>query len=289
MADYIIATDSGCDLTAELYEKYDVRPIMLEYELDGKTYEDTLDPKELKEFYNKMREGGAPKTSQLNTVKLEDFFETLLKENNTIVYLSLGSGISGSYNNARLAANAVCERIPESKIIVIDTNGASMSYGLLVIEAAKKRAEGKTAEEMAEYIESIKFNVGVYYTTKDLTYLHRGGRVSGASKVVAHMLGINPVLTLDHDGHLIPFEKVRGEKATFDSIGKNIRGTVVDAPSQTLYISQADCMEKAEILAKKYKEEVGFKDVVITNIGAIIGAHTGPGLVALFYLGTERK
>ncbi len=289
MTDYIIATDSGCDLTAELYEKYNVRPIMMEYEVNGEIKKASFEKSDIKAFYNDMLDGAAPKTSQLNTEALREFFEELVKEGKPILYISLGSGISGSFNNARLAAQTVCENNPDTKIIVIDSNGASMSYGILVIEAAKARAQGKSIDECAEYIESIKFNVGVYYTTKDLTYLQRGGRVSKTSKIVAHMLGINPILTLDHDGHLIPFEKVRGEKATFAKIESFIKETVVDAKGKTLYISHADCLEKAQMLGEQYKKSIGFDDVVITDIGAIIGSHTGPGLVALFYFGKERK
>lgn len=289
MANYIIATDTGCDLSAELYREYDIRHIPMEYELDGKTIEATLDKEALKKFYDNMREGGAPKTTQLNIVKLEKFFEELLKEGKPVMYLSLGSGISGSYNSACRARDAVLERNPDAKLFVIDTNGASLSYGMLAIEASKQRTAGKTIEENVEYIESIKFNVDVYFTTKDLTYLHRGGRVSKTVKVVAHMLGINPVLTLDHDGHLVSFENIRGEKATFNKIGKMMAESGTNLSESTLYISHADCYEKAKALGEKYKAEIGFKDVVITDIGVIIGAHTGPGLVALFYYGTERK
>lgn len=288
MSNYIISTDTGSDLTLALYKEYDIIPLMMEYEIDGNVFEDTVDEIDLKKFYQNMRDGAAPKTTQLNHVKLCDFFTKLSKESKDIIYISLGSGISGSYNNACNAAKEVSENTGVA-IHVIDSSVASLGGGLLCITASKNRQNGMSVEENVKNIEDIKHNIDIYFTTKDLTYLHRGGRVSSASKVLGHMLGINPILDLDYEGHLKVCEKVRGEKATFDRIEKNIAETVINPQNQTLYISHADCYEKAVALGERYKAKHGFKDVVITNIGTIIGAHTGPGLVALFYLGIPRK
>lgn len=288
MADYIIATDTGSDLTTELYEKYNIIPIKMEYEVDGKTFEDTFDEKELKQFYDNMKAGACPKTSQLNREKLTKFFEQLLKENKPIIYISLGSGISGSCNNAMAVAKELNEKYDGADIRVVDSTLASLSGGMLCIKASENRQNGMTVDENIAALESIKHNILTYYTTKDLTYLHRGGRVSKAGKILGHMLGINPILNLDFDGKLIAREKVRGEKATFDRIEKLITSEVIDPENQTLYISHADALEKAQTLGERYKQNIGFKDVVITNIGTIIGAHTGPGLVAFFYSGKTR-
>lgn len=287
MAEYIISTDTGSDLTSALYEKYDIVPLKMEYEVDGNTFEDTFDEKELKAFYDSMREGACPKTSQLNRVKLTEFFKGLAKEGKPIMYISLGSGISGSYHNACESAKEVTEQTGVA-IHVIDSSVASLGGGMLCIIASENREKGLTIEQNIEAIDAVKHNMDIYFTTKDLTYLHRGGRVSSASKVLGHMLGINPILTLDYEGHLKVHDKVRGEKATLDRIAKYISETAKKPEEQTIYISHADAYDKAVAFGERFKEEFGFKDVVITNIGTIIGAHTGPGLVSVFYFGIPR-
>ncbi len=289
MSDYIICTDTGSDLTQELYTKYDIVPLKMEYELDGVNYPDEYDEASLKKFYQKMREGGSPKTSQINTAKYEEFFENLIKENSTVLYLSLSSGLSGSYNNACLAAKEVMSKNEGANIYVVDTLGASAMGAMLSISASENRKNGMSAQDNAKWLEDKRHYINVYYTTPDLTYLHRGGRVSKTSAVVAHMLGINPILTVTPEGKLVSCDKVRGEKQTIAKIQKNILETATDIQNSTLYISHSDCIDRARGIAEKYKSEIGFKDVVITNIGSIIGAHTGPGLVAIFYYGKERQ
>ena len=288
MADYIISTDTGSDLTEELYTKYDIRPLKMEYEVDGKVYEDTFVGSELDAFYNSMRDGACPKTTQLNITKLEAFFTELASEGKPIIYLSLGSGISGSYNNACNAAKEVSEKTGVD-IHVVDSSVASLGGGMLCLRASDNRAKGMSVEENIADIDAVKHNIVIYFTTKDLTYLHRGGRVSSASKVLGHMLGINPILTLDFEGHLKVHEKARGDKGTYDRIEKLVGEGVIDPTEQVLYISQADAMEKAVKYGDALKAKYGFKDVVITNIGTIIGAHTGPGLVAMFCVGKTRN
>lgn len=288
MANYIVSTDSGSDLSRSLYEKYDIKVIKMEYEIDGVYYEDKIDHDSLKDFYDKMRGGAVPKTTQINTSRLEEYFESLLPENKNILHISLGSGISGTAHNAQEAAKAVMSRHPDAKITAIDGKGACLVHGLLAVLASENREKGMSLDENAEYINSIKTHVNTYYTTRDLTYLQRGGRVSKTGAIVAHMLGINPILKLDHEGHLLVCDKVRGEKATFDRVEKLIADTVENPGEQRLFISNADCYEKAEMLGKRFKEKFGFADIVITDIGPIIGAHTGPGLVAFFYIGKDR-
>ena len=287
MNEYIITTDSGSDLSESLYKKYDVTPIMMEYEVDGNIYFDTPDEQKIKEFYNSMREGAAPKTSQINADRMAEFFEEQAKDGKDILHLALSSGISGTYHSATLAAKDVSEKCGV-KIIVIDSLCASLANGMMCIKASENRANGMNIEENAEHLNSIRQNIRTYYTTGTLEYLHRGGRVSKTSAVLGQMLGINPVLTLDKEGKLAVCDKIRGEKKTISGIIKKISENVVDPKSQTLYISHSDCIERAEEAGAKVKSELGFADVVITNIGTIIGAHTGPGLIAIFYVGKER-
>ena len=288
MEKYIICTDTGSDLTEALYKEYDIVPLKMEYELEGKMHEDDYNEVTLKAFYNKMREGAAPKTTQINTVRYIEFFEELIKECNTVIYLGLSSGISGSFNNARMAAEEVNAKHEGAHVYAVDTLGASLMGGMLSIAASDNRKNGMSAEDNVKWIEDNRLNVNVYFTTPDLTYLHRGGRVSKTSAVVAHMLGINPILTVTREGKLVSCDKVRGEKQTISKIIKNMKETATDPENSTLYISHSDCIARAEGAAKRFKAEVGFKNVVITNIGTIIGAHTGPGLISIFYFGKER-
>ena len=289
MSDYIICTDTGSDLNDALYREYDIIPLKMEYEVDGTTYEDDYSDEALKVFYQNMREGAVPKTSQVNTARYAEFFEELLKKSNTVVYIGLSSGISGSYNNSLLAAKEVMEKHEGAKIYCVDTLGACLMGGMLSISASQNRKNGMSAEENVAWLNDKRHYINVYYTTPDLTYLHRGGRVSKTSAVVAHMLGINPILTVTPEGKLISCDKVRGEKQTIAKIQKNIEDSIIDPANTTLYIAHSDCYERAAGIVEKYKAEVGFGDVVLTNIGSIIGAHTGPGLVALFWYGKKRQ
>lgn len=288
MENYIICTDTGSDLTEALYKEYDIVPLKMEYELDGKMREDDYSPEALRCFYDKMRAGAAPKTTQINTAKYIEFFEEQLKKCATIIYIGLSSGISGSYNNSCLAAKEVMEKHIGAQIYTVDTLGASLMGGMLSIAASNNRKNGMSAKENVKWLEDNRLNVNVYFTTPDLTYLHRGGRVSKTSAVVAHMLGINPILTVTPEGKLVSCDKVRGEKNTVNKIIKNIKESVIDPENSTVYISHSDCIDRANGAAERFKAEVGFKDVTVTSIGTIIGAHTGPGLIAIFYFGKER-
>ena len=289
MSDYIICTDTGSDLTEALYREYDIVPLKMEYEVDGVTYEDDYSDEALKKFYQNMRDGAVPKTSQVNVSRYADFFEGLLEKSNTIIYIGLSSGISGSYNNSTLAAKEVMEKHEGAKIYCVDTLGACLMGGMLSVSASENRKNGMSAEENVEWLNNKRHYINVYYTTPDLTYLQRGGRVSKTSAVVAHMLGINPILTVTPEGKLVSCDKVRGEKQTIAKIQKNIQNSIIDPENTTLYIAHSDCYDRAAGIAAKYKAEVGFGNVVLTNIGSIIGAHTGPGLVAIFYYGQKRQ
>ncbi len=288
MNKFLLCTDSGSDLMLDSCKKYDIIPLKMKYSIDDEVFTDGMTVESVQELYRKMIDGAAPKTSQINAAEFVDFWTPLLSEKQPILHLSLGSGISGTYSNAEIARQMILEEHPDAEIYLVDTLGASASYGMLCIEISKLRAAGKTVQECYDWVMKVRHNVDVFYTTGDLKYLHRGGRVSKTSAVVGTVLNINPILTLDPAGKLVPKEKARGEKATERKVRELIGELVENAPENTLYISHSDCPERAKRFGDMLQEAFGFKDVFYTYIGATIGSHTGPGLVAIFFFGKPR-
>ncbi len=288
MNNYVIFTDSGCDLSPEILKEWGVSFLSLTFRFTDDDTEHSNGDMDIAEFYNKMRAGGVAKTAAVNVQTFSDAFEALLKEGKDILYLGFSSGLSTTYNSARLAANALGSAYPDRKIITVDTLAASAGQGLLVHLACKKRDEGAAMEEVAEYIESIKLKLCHWFTVDDLVYLKRGGRVSGVTAFVGNMLGIKPVLHVDNDGHLINMSKVRGRKTAVNAIVEKY-GELADRDAdRTVFICHADCTKDAEALASEVKERYGVETKIITDVGPVIGAHSGPGTLALFFLGTER-
>lgn len=288
MANFILSTDSGCDLSLEVVNNLDVKVIPMTYSIDAVDYKDTMLSEDLAEFYQKMQDGAAPKTASISIGEFCDHFKAIKDCNTPILHITLGSGISGTYSNGVQAVEMLKNEGFDSEIYLVDSNCASAGYGLMVLEAARMRDEGKTAEQVAKYINETKFGVSPYFTTPDLTYLYRGGRVSKTSMVIAHALGIRPILKLDYEGRLGVCDKVRGEKQCWDKMAQHILSKVVNPSAQTLYVSHSLTPDLAKRLAEHLKEKVGFKDICYTEIGTIIGAHTGPGLVAVFFHGKDR-
>ena len=288
MNSFLLCTDSGSDLMLDTCKKYDIVPLKMHYSIDDAIFTDGMTVATVKELYAKMVDGAVPKTSQINTSEFIDFWTPLLEEKLPILHLSLGSGISGTYSNAEIARDMILEEHPDAEIYLVDTLGASASYGMLCVETAKLREAGKTVKECYDWLMEVRHNVDVFYTTGDLKYLHRGGRVSKTSAVVGTVLNINPILTLDPAGKLVSIEKARGEKATEKKVRELIGNLVENTAENTLYISHSDCPERAKRFGDMLQAEFGFKDVFYTYIGATIGSHTGPGLVAMFFFGKPR-
>lgn len=286
---FILTTDSSSDLSLEICREKNIIPLMMTYTIGGTEFKDTMEETDIIAFYNKMRAGKEPKTSQINAMEYVDFWTPMLKEGKPILHIALGSAISGTYENGVRARDMILETNPEAEIYVVDSISASLGLGMLSIIASDLRSEGKTAKECAEWLDTNKHNAHAYYTTADLTYLHRGGRVSKTSKNVAHLLGIQPILNLAPDGKLQVFEKVRGDKGTLKRFCEIAKNLAIDPQKQTLYISHADNIEKAKIYGERLKDELGFKDVCYTYIGSTIGSHTGPALVSVFFFGKERQ
>lgn len=288
MNKFILTAESGCDLSKIECDKRDIIPISNKYAIDGVTYYDKMTVADCKEFYNKMREGAAPSTSQINPAEYTDFWKQLADKGLPIVHITLGAEISGSYNNAVSAAQLIREELPDLNVTVIDSASASLGYGMIVLKAAELRDKELSAEECREYIDKNKYIYNAWYTTNELKYLYRGGRVSKTSSVVGSVLGINPILNLDHPGCLKVFDKARGEKATLRRMINIVKERAVNPEECTLYISHADAVERAQIFADEIMSEIKFKDVFYSFIGPTIGTHTGPGLVSVFFTGKER-
>lgn len=288
MSDYVIFSDSCSDLTPEIIKEIDVRIIPMKFTVKGASYENYPDERELSshEFYDMVRGGEMPTTSQINATEFIDIFEPLLQEGKDILYIAFSSGLSGTYNNSCIAAAELQEKYPQRRMITVDSLAASMGEGLLVYLAAKKREEGLEIEELAKWVEENRNHLCHWFTVDDLNHLKRGGRVSSAAALFGTMLGIKPVLHVDDEGHLIPVSKVRGRKASLDALVKEMEKTVTDA--QTVFISHGDSLDDVKYVAEQVKSKFQPKEIRLNNIGPVIGAHSGPGTIALFFLGAHK-
>ncbi len=288
MNEYVIFADSACDIKRELLGEWGVpfESLTYKFENDEKIYFNDEIPAD--DFYAKMKEGGVAKTAAINPDTFKATFEKIFKEGKDILYLGFSSGLSTTFNSARIALNDLKESYPERKAIAVDTLAASAGIGVLIYIALEKQREGATIEEVVEHIESIKLNLCHWFTVDDLVYLKRGGRVSAAAAFFGNMIGIKPVLHVDNEGHLVPVAKVRGRKTSITTIADKYGELALDKEGGIVYISHADCQKDAEELANILGTRYGAKVSIITDVGPVIGAHSGPGTIALFFLGSER-
>lgn len=285
---YAITTDSGCDLTYEQCLEYGIIPLKMSYTDGENIYKDEMKNEKLKEFYRKMEEGINYKTSAVNVKEAFDFLENIITEYDELIHISLGSGISGTYNNMLLAKDMILEKYPNKKIYIIDSIAASLGYGMLAIEASIKRRDGMSIEEVVEYLEEKKHKMNVYFTTSTLTYLARGGRVSNVAAVFGNILSIKPILKLDVQGCLEVHCKGHGKKNTFAKVQKLIEDTIINPEEQTLFVVHSLPEKEVEDYIEELKKKINFKNVFCNYLGTIIGAHTGPGLIAFFCFGKNR-
>lgn len=286
-----LVTDNTADLPLEYLKEHDVDYIALSYILDGVSYgkENELD---WKIFYHMMREGKMPTTSQANPEEEKLFFEECIKENKEVLYLAFSSGLSGTCNNARIAAEEVMEEHPDVKIIVVDSLCASLGEGLFVHKAIRMRDAGRTIEETAEWLTEHVQNFTHVFTVDDLFHLYRGGRVSKTAAIVGTMISLKPKLHVDQEGHLIVIGKVRGRKkslnALVDYMGEKMGSWEQENRDDFIFISHGDALEDAEYVRDQIRERFGMEHFLINNIGPTIGAHAGPGTIALFFMGESR-
>ena len=286
MNDYIIYADSACDFTKEALEERCIpyRELTFRFDGVGKEYSNYEMP--IKDFYNKMRDGGVAKTAAVNVDGFEEEFENILSEGKDILYIGFSSGLSTTYNSARLAAKNLEEKFPDRKIIVVDTLAASAGIALLIDLVIEKKNGGATIEEAAAFAEETKLHIAHWFTVDDLVYLKRGGRVSSTTAFVGNLLGIKPVLHVDNEGHLVSVSKVRGRHASIVALADKLGETIIEG--SRVYISHSDALVDAEKLASIIEAKYGYKTELITNVGPVIGAHSGPGTLALFFVARER-
>ena len=283
MRDFIITTDTTCDLPKDYLEEHQIDVVPLYYNFDGQVYggDKDLAPEE---FYAKMRGGLMPTTMAANPETVRELFEKKLAEGRDILHIGFSSGLSSSYNAAAVVGRELGEEHPDAKIIVIDSLCASLGEGLLVHKAVMMKKAGKTIEEVSQWLEENQF------TVDDLFHLHRGGRVSKATAIVGTIINVKPVLHVDDEGHLIPLSNVRGRKKALTKLVDNMEKTMGRFKEQNdiFFISHGDCIDDAQFVAKLVKDRFGIKDCLINMVSPTIGAHSGPGTVALFYLGESR-
>lgn len=290
MPDFVILTDSSADLSADMAQKLNVEVLPLGFVLDNQTYRNYPDNREMDPhvFYERLRAGDVATTNAVNVAQYVEALEPLLQAGKDVLVLAFSSGLSTTYNSSRLAVEELSAKYPERKLYTVDTLCASLGQGLLVWYAARERDRGHSIEEVRDWIEEHRLNICHQFTVDDLHFLKRGGRISAATAVVGTMLQIKPVLHVDDEGHLINIGKARGRQAALKALVDKMEQTALDSGSLTVFISHGDCLEDAQTVAEMVKKRFGVEDVYINYVGPVIGAHSGPGTVALFYAGTER-
>ncbi|MBE6932432.1 MAG: DegV family protein [Ruminococcaceae bacterium] len=288
MNNYVIFTDSACDIKPELLKRWGVECIDLSFRFDGDDREYFNSDMDIREFYRAMREGSVAKTSAINPDRFLSTFEAVMKQDKDILYLGFSSGLSTTCNSARMAAEELKERYPARKLLIVDTLAASAGQGLLLYLVLQKKNEGATIDDAYAYAREMKLQICHWFTVDDLVYLKRGGRVSPTVALLGKALGIKPVLHVDNAGKLISMGKVRGRKASIAALAEKCTGMIQDPKDASIFISHGDCPEDADLLAQMVEEKTGAKVSLITHVGTVIGAHSGPGTLALFFVGKER-
>ena len=288
MNPYVIVTDSSSDLPQAVIDQYDLSVIQLAVTVEGEETKPN-DKIDIVEFYAKLRAKKGAKTAAVNIETFEKEFDRQLSEGKDVLYLGFSSGLSGTFNAGFVAAREMSEKYPERTCVAVDTLCASLGQGLLVVLAAKKKEEGATLEQVRDYVEQTKLNLTHLFTVNDLFFLHRGGRVSAVTAVAGSALGIKPIMHVDNEGHLVKIGTKRGRTASIDDLCARMQMLAIDPAEQLVFISHGDCEDEAKYLADRIKETMGVKQpILISHVGPVIGAHSGPGTMALFYIGKER-
>ena len=290
MSEFVLMTDSSADLSQEMVQELGVTVLPLSFTIQGKVYRNYPDNREmdLPLFYDMLRAGELATTSAVNVAEYTQAVEPILQEKKDVLILAFSSGLSSTYQASVLAAGELREKYPDRKIYTVDTLCASLGQGLLVYLAAQEQRKGKSIEEVRDWAEETKLHLCHQFTVDDLHFLKRGGRISATTAVVGSMLQIKPVLHVDNEGHLINIGKARGRQASLKALVDKMEKTVTEEGRKTVFISHGDCRKDAVTVADMVRERFGTQDIRINYVGPVIGAHSGPGTLALFYLGTER-
>lgn len=290
MSTYKIITDTTVDITPSMANELDLAVVPFTFIMNGVNYESSLDYKSMKvtEFYDRLRKGEMSTTAQINSEVFIEFFKPVLEKGQDLLYICFSSGLSGTYQSAQIARSELAEQYPDRKIYVFDSLSASMGQGLLVYLAAKMKEKGSSIDEVYEWLKRDTLKLCHWFTVEDLNHLKRGGRVSAGTALVGTMLGIKPVLHVDNEGHLVNVSKVRGRKQSLDALVNKMEETAINPAEQTVFISHGDSLEDAKYVEKQIRDRLGVTKFHINHIGPVIGAHAGPGTIALFFVGTER-
>ena len=290
MSEFVLMTDSSADLSQEMVQELGVTVLPLSFTIQGKVYRNYPDNREmdLPLFYDMLRAGELATTSAVNVAEYTQAVEPILQEKKDVLILAFSSGLSSTYQASVLAAGELREKYPDRKIYTVDTLCASLGQGLLVYLAAQEQRKGKSIEEVRDWAEETKLHLCHQFTVDDLHFLKRGGRISATTAVVGSMLQIKPVLHVDNEGRLINIGKARGRQASLKALVDKMEKTVTEEGKKTVFISHGDCRKDAVAVADMVRERFGTQDIRINYVGPVIGAHSGPGTLALFYLGTER-
>lgn len=286
MSEFIITADSTVDLPKEFLEEKNVPIVSLSYIVDGATYKDG-EGLTSKEFYDKIREGAMPTTSQVNPEQARELFEPILKEGKDILHIAFTSGLSGTYNSCRIAAEELSEEYPDRKIIVVDSLCAASGGGMLLYKALELKEQGKSFDEIAAWVEENKLHVCHDVTVDDLFHLHRGGRVSKTSAVLGTIIKIKPIIHVNDEGKLIVIGKERGRKKALQTLVERMEEKSQGYDNDIVMITHGDALEDAEYVKGLIQEKFGITNIMINPLGTVIGSHTGPGVISIFYMGNR--
>lgn len=289
MKDYALITDATCDLPADVLEKLGVRVIPMEFQMGGTLYQHYPDAREmsLTTFYERMVSGETPSTSQINQITYMKYFEAILETGADVLYLSFTSGLSGTYHASLIAARELEDKYPNQRIVCVDSFCASIGQGLFVFLAAQKKREGLTLDEMVHWAEQSHLHIGQWFTVDDLNHLRRGGRISSVAAMAGTALGIKPILHVDSEGKLVAAAKVRGRKKSMEALIERIAQTGINPAEQTILVGHGNSEKDAKQLKQEIKERFRPKDIILCDIGPVIGSHVGPGMLAVSFWASE--
>lgn len=290
MNKFVIIVDSCVDLSIEKVKDLDLIVVPLKVEIDGKIYSNYPDEREIKatDFYSLLREEKVAITSQVNSYQFSEEMEKVLKDGYDVLYVGFSSALSGTFNSFAIAKDELKDKYPNRKIIAVDSLCASLGHGLLVTYASNMRKQGKSIDDVAKWLEENKLHLVHLFTIDDLSCLKRGGRLSGSAALIGTMLHLKPLLHVSNEGKLVATGKVFGRKNSLKKLVEKMGDNIIDPQNQVVYISHGDCIEEANYVADLIKETYKVKDVYINFVGPVIGAHSGPGTIAIFFLGKER-
>ncbi|WP_101696752.1 DegV family protein [Clostridium minihomine] len=290
MNDFVIVTDSCCDLPGDFARELELEVLPLSVRLNEKDFFNDLDGKEIgfHDFYEQLRNEAVCTTSGVNVEAFKTKMESILQSGKDILCIQFSSALSNTFNSAYVAAQELAPKYPERKLYTIDSLCASLGQGLLIYHAVQQKRSGKTIEQVRDWVEENKLKLCHWFTVDDLNHLKRGGRVSSATALIGTVLGIKPVLHVDDEGRLINVGKARGRKASLIALVDQMEETVIDPENQVIFISHGDSLEDAEWVRDEVRRRFSVKDVVINYVGPVIGTHSGPGTIALFFLGVHR-